>query len=77
MASPGTNKQFFKKSTSGIVLKRPKTRSKKKRQKKKKLPFGSNFFFAAFPIFFFSADLCNRFRLADLGGVVKPLRELF
>ena len=42
---------------------------------KKSCPSARTFFFAAFPNFFYLADLGNRFRLVDLGGV-EPLREL-
>ena len=69
-----TRKKKFKKWTSQIVLKQPKTRLEKE-GKKKKFPFGSNFFFRRIPELFFLALLGNRFRLVDLGGV-EPLRKL-
>ena len=55
------------KLTSWFALKRPKTTSKKQ-AKKKKFLFGSSTFFAAFPNFFFSGHLANRFCLAELRG---------
>ena len=44
-------------------------------QKKKSYPSRRFFLFAAFPNFFSCANLVNRLRLADLGGV-EPLRKL-
>ena len=67
-----TRKKKFKKWTSQIVLKQPKTRLEKEGKKKK---FDSNFFFRRIPELFFLAPLGNRFRLVDLGGV-EPLRKL-
>ena len=57
-----------------IVLKRPKNTLEKKDQKKKFL-FGSNVYFLRILELFFLGLDCNRFRLANLGGV-EPLRKL-
>ena len=64
----------FKKSTSQIVLKQPKTRLEKE-GKKKSSPSGRFFFSPHSRTFFFVPLLGNRFRLVDLEEV-EPLRKL-
>ena len=68
MASPGSERKKNGNLTSWFALKRPKTTSKKQTQKKKSSSLARTFFFAAFPNFFFSGHLANRFCLAELRG---------